>query len=114
MKAEEGMIVQCPGSAQWGVTAEDVMAIWPVTGAVVFAEASSYPSRRVLHRCDQGDFAARIDLQATPVGTEQRLAVLDHLASWGFRHAPALLRSRHGRERWRPATPKDRKRTRRQ
>lgn len=78
----------------WDATAEDVMANWPVTGAVVIGEESSYPTRRVLHiLCDQGDFAAKVDSESGSADTEQRLAVLDHVASRGFRHAPALLRT---------------------
>ena len=70
------------------------MANWPVTGAVVVAEESSYPTRRVLHlRCDQGDFGSEDQSEPGSVDTEQRLAVLDHVACRGFRHAPALLRT---------------------
>ena len=83
-----------PRHAGWDAAAEEVMANWPVTGAVVVAEKISYPTRRVLHlRCDQGEFAAKIDSKPGSVDIEQRLAVLDHAAARGFRHAPALLRT---------------------
>lgn len=86
--------------------ADEVMATWPITGVVVVDEVSSYPTRRVFHlRCDQGDVAVKIDLQPRSASTiEQRLAVLDHVASRGFRHAPALLRTSTGsRASWSPS-----------
>jgi len=83
-----------PRHAGWDATVEEVMANWPVTGVVVVAEKISYRTRRVLRlRCDQGEFAAKIDLQPGSVDTEQRLAVLEHLAARGFRRAPTLLRT---------------------
>lgn len=82
------------------------MAIWPITGVVVVDEVSLYPTRRVLHlRCDQGDVAVKIDLQARSAATiEQGLAALGHVASRGFRHAPALLRTSAGAQAsWTPS-----------
>ncbi len=84
--------------AQWGALADEVMAVWPVTGMTVLDEVSSHPTRQVLHlHGDQGHVAAKIDLEpASVAAAERRLGVLDHVASRGYRHAPALLRTSAG------------------
>jgi hypothetical protein len=70
---------------------------WPLTGVEIMGQFEAYRTRAVTRlRAEEGEFVAKCDPHADSLRVSERLELVERLRATGYRHAPAVVRTRTG------------------